>query len=158
MKLHMVTPIIVLSLLALTVAIPIARADELAEFNAAVKRYNDSLIHWDADRIVDIESEAFGFTSSIYYITQNRLMDKELWKQQLKEFVSQYEYYDLEIVISRTNVIGKTGIACGNYKISRKHKEYPWVSAKKRWSSTWVKSEGEWKLVFYHFELIDAWR
>ena len=158
MKSNRITPLIFFMLLLLTTNIPLTRADDLAEFNAAVKRYNDSLVHWDAERIVDIESEAFGFTSSIYYITQNRLMDKELWKQQLKEFVSQYEYYDLEIVTSQTNVIGNTGIACGNYKISRKHKEYPWVSAKKRWSSTWIKSEGEWKLVFYHFELIDAWR
>ncbi len=158
MKSKRMTPLIFLLLLPLAINISVSRADDLEEFTAAVKRYNDSLVHWDADRIVDIESEAFGFTSSIYYITQNKLMDKELWKQQLKEFVSQYEYYDLEIVISQTNVIGKTGIACGNYKISRKHKEYPWVSAKKRWSSTWVKLEGEWKLVFYHFELIDAWR
>ena len=158
MKPHMVTSFIVLLLLALTINVPIANADDLSEFNAAVQRYNDSLIHWDADRIVDIESEAYGFTSSIYYLTQNKLMDKELWKEQLKEFIAQYDYYDLEIVTTRTNVIGNTGIACGNYKISRKHKEYPWVSAKKRWSSTWVKTDAQWKLVFYHFELIDAWR
>jgi hypothetical protein len=57
-------------------------------------------------------------------------------------------------VTSQADVIGNTGIACGNFKVSRKHKEYPWVSAKKRWSSTWVKTNGQWKLVFYHFELV----
>jgi len=61
-------------------------------------------------------------------------------------------------VTSLADVIGNTGIACGNYKISRKHKEFPWVSTKKRWSSTWVKTNGQWKLGFYHFELIEAWR
>ncbi len=158
MKRIVFIPFILSLMLSLTIYIPVARADDLVEFNAAVKRYNDSLVHWDADIIADIEAEAFGFTSSISYLTQNKLMDKELWKQQLKELISQYEYYDLEIVTSQTNVIGNTGIACGSYKVSRKHKEYPWVSAKKRWSSTWIKSSGQWKLIFYHFELIDAWR
>ena len=158
MKSNCMTPLIFSLLLLLTINIPMTHADDIAEFNAAVQRYNDSLIHWDADRIADIEAEAFGFTSTLSYITQNKLIDKELWKSQLRELIAQYEYYDIDIVTAQTNVIGNTGIACGNYKVSRKHKEYPWVSAKKRWSSTWVKSEGEWKLVFYHFELIDAWR
>ena len=68
------------------------------------------------------------------------------------------EYYDINIVTAQANVIGNTGIACGNFRVSRKHQEYPWVSAKKRWSSTWVKTNGQWKLVFYHFEYIEAWR
>jgi hypothetical protein len=151
-------PLILLVMLSLAVNIPVAGADDIVEFNAAVQRYNDSLIHWDADLIANIEAEAFGFTATLRYITQNKLIDKELWKSQLRELISQYEYYDIDIVTSQTNVIGNTGIACGNYKVSRKHREYPWVSAKKRWSSTWVKSKGEWKLVFYHFELIEAWR
>jgi hypothetical protein len=133
-------------------------ADDVEEFKAAVQRYNDSLAHWDADIIADIEAEAFGFTHSISYLTRNKIIDKELWKQQLKILRTQYDYYDMNIVISQANVIGNTGIACGSYKISRKHKEYPWVSAKKRWSSTWIKTNNQWRLVFYHFELIDAWR
>ena len=89
----------------------VAQADDLLELNAAVQRYNDSLIHWDADLIADIEAEAFGFSSTISYLTQNRIMDKELWKQQLRELISQYEYYDFEMVTSQINVIGTTGIA-----------------------------------------------
>jgi hypothetical protein len=158
MKQLVLIPVVLLVMLSLAVPIPVARADDIAEFNAMVQRYSDSLIHWDADRIADFEADAFGFTSTLRYITQNKLIDKELWKSQLREMVSQYEYYDIEIVTSQTNVIGNTGIACGSYKVSRKHREYPWVSANKRWSTTWVKSEGEWKLVFYHFELIEAWR
>jgi ketosteroid isomerase-like protein len=158
MKRNVFIPFFLLLILLAAVYVFVAQADDLIELNAAVQRYNDSLVHWDADLIADIEAEAFGFSSTINYLTQNRIMDKELWKQQLRELISQYEYYDFEMVTSQINVIGTTGIACGNYKISRKHKEYPWVSAKKRWSSTWVKSNGQWKLVFYHFELIDAWR
>ncbi|MGD1969502.1 MAG: nuclear transport factor 2 family protein [Desulfobacterales bacterium] len=158
MKRNVFIPFFLSLILLAAVYVFVAQADDLIELNAAVQRYNDSLVHWDADLIADIEAEAFGFSSTINYLTQNRIMDKELWKQQLRELISQYEYYDFEMVTSQINVIGTTGIACGNYKISRKHKEYPWVSAKKRWSSTWVKSNGQWKLVFYHFELIDAWR
>ncbi|MBW2486188.1 MAG: nuclear transport factor 2 family protein [Deltaproteobacteria bacterium] len=158
MKLLVSISVVLSVMLSLAVNIPGARADDVAEFNLMVQRYNDSLSHWDADRIADIEAEAFGFTSTLRYITQNKLVDKELWKSQLRELISQYEYYDIEIVTSQTNVIGNTGIACGSFKVSRKHREYPWVSASKRWSTTWVKSEGEWKLVFYHFELIEAWR
>ena len=158
MKRNVLISIFLSLMLSLAMSIPAGHADDLTDLSAAVQRYNDSLVHWDADIIADIEAEAFGFTSMISYLTQNRIMDRELWKQQLRELVSQYEYYDLEIVTSQLNVIGTTGIACGKYKVSRKHKEYPWVSAKKRWSSTWVKSNGRWKLVFYHFELIEAWR
>ena len=158
MKRHVFILFILSLMLNLVMHPTVGSADNLEEFKAAVQRYNDSLAHWDADIIADIESEAFGFTHSIRYVTQNKLMDKKLWKQQLKVLRTQYDYYDMDIVISQANVIGNTGIACGNYKISRKHREYPWVSAKKRWSSTWIKSNNEWKLVFYHFELIDAWR
>jgi len=158
MKRIVFMPLILLLMLSLAMYNSIARANDLEEFKAAVKRYNDSLIHWDVDIIADIEAEAVGFTFKDEYITDHKILVKELWKQQLKELISQYEYYDIEIVTAQTFVIGKTGIACGNYKVSRKHTEYAWVSAKKRWSSTWVKTEGQWKLVFYHFELIDAWR
>ena len=158
MKRNAFIPFILLLMLSLAINTSITYADDLEEFKTAVKRYNDSLIHWDADIIADIEAEAIGFTFKDEYITNHKILDKELWKQQLKELISQYEYYDINMVTSQADVIGKTGIACGNYKISRKHKEYPWVSAKKRWSSTWVKTNGQWKLVFYHFEFIEAWR
>ena len=147
-----------LLMLPLDLYTAIAHADDVEEFKAAVQRYNDSLAHWDADIIADIEAEAIGFTFKDEYITNHKILDKELWKQQLKDLISQYEYYDINVVTSQADVIGNTGIACGNYKVSRKHKEYPWVSAKKRWSSTWVKTNGQWKLVFYHFEFIEAWR
>ena len=158
MKRNAFIPFILLLMLSLAINTPITYADDLEEFKAAVRRYNDSLIHWDADIIADIEAEAIGFTFKDEYITNHKILDKELWKQQLKELISQYEYYDINVVTSQADVIGNTGIACGNYKVSRKHKEYPWVSAKKRWSSTWVKTNGQWKLVFYHFEFIKAWR
>jgi len=158
MKRNAFIPFILLLMLSLAMNTSITYADDLEEFKAAVIRYNDSLIHWDVDIIADIEAEAVGFTFKDEYITNHKILDKELWKQQLKELISQYEYYDINMVTSQADVIGNTGIACGNYTVSRKHKEYPWVSAKKRWSSTWVKTNGQWKLVFYHFELIETWR
>jgi hypothetical protein len=158
MKRNAYLPFILLLMIALVMNATDVRADNLEEFKAAVKRYNESLVHWEVDIIADIEAEAFGFTFREEYLTNNKLLDKELWKQQTKELRSQYEYYDMTVVISLANVVGTTGFACGTYKISRKHREYPWVSAKKRWSSTWAKTNGEWKLVFYHFELIEAWR
>jgi len=158
MKRIVFMPLILLLMLSLAMYNSIARANDLEEFKAAVKRYNDSLIHWDVDIIADIEAEAVGFTFKDEYITDHKILVKELWKQQLKELISQYEYYDINIVTSQADVIGNTGLACGNFRVSRKHKEYPWVSAKRRWSSTWVKTNGQWKLVFYHFEFIKAWR
>ncbi len=158
MKRIVFMPLILLLMLFLAINNSIARANDLEEFKAAVKRYNESLIHWDVEIIADIEAEAVGFSFGEEYITDHKILIKELWKQQLKELISQYEYYDINIVTAQANVIGNTGIACGNFRVSRKHQEYPWVSAKKRWSSTWVKTNGQWKLVFYHFEYIEAWR
>ena len=158
MKRIVFMPLILLLMLSLAMNNSIARANDLEEFKAAVKRYNDSLIHWDVDIIADIEAEAFGFSFIYKYITDHKIIAKELWKKQLKELISQYEYYEINIVTAQANVIGNTGIACGNFKVSRKHEEYPWVSAKRRWSSTWVKTYGQWKLVFYHFEYVEAWR
>ena len=123
MKPNVFMPLILLLMLSLAMNTSIARADDLEEFKAAVKRYNDSLVHWDVDIIDDIEAEAFGFTFRYEYITNNKIIDKELWKQQLQELLSQYEYYDFNFVTSQAVVIVNTGIACGNYKISRKHKE-----------------------------------
>ena len=158
MKRSVFIPLILLLMLFPAMNSSIARADDLAEFMASVKRYNDSLSHWDVDIIADIEAEAVGYSFGERYITDHKILIKELWIQQLNELVSQYEYYDVDIVTTQANVVGNTGIASGNFTVSRKHKEYPWVSAKKRWSSTWVKANGQWKLIFYHFEYIDAWR
>ena len=158
MKRNVFISFILLLIISLAMNTSITRAGDLEGFKAAVKRYNDSLIHWDADIIADIEAEAVGFTFKDKYITNHKILNKELWKQQLKELISQYEFYGINIVTSQADVIGNTGIACGNYKVSRKHKEYPWLSAKKRWSSTWIKTNGQWKLVFYHFEFIEDWR
>jgi len=158
MKRNVFMLFIFLLMLSLAMKNSIARADDLEELKAAVERYNNAMVQWDVDIIADIEAEAVGFTFQDEYITDHKILVKELWKQQLKELISQYEYYDINIVTSQAAVIGNTGIACGNFTVSRKHKEYPWVTARKRWSSTWVKTKRQWKLVFYHFEFIKAWR
>jgi hypothetical protein len=136
--------------------IPFAGADDLMEFTAALERYTSSINHWDVDTFVDIEAEAIGLGSYNRYIINNKTIDKERRKKDLKTILSQYEYYDVNMLTLRADVFGNTGIASGTVKVSRKHREYPEINAKRRWSSTWVKTEGEWKLIFFHQELIDS--
>jgi hypothetical protein len=95
MKRIVFMPLILLLMLFLAINNSIARASDLEEFKTAVKRYNESLIHWDVDIIADIEAEAVGFSFKDEYITNHKILVKELWKQQLKELISQYEYYDI---------------------------------------------------------------
>ena len=143
-------------MLLMAIIITVAGADDLMEFTTAVERYTSSINHWDVDTFVDIEAEAFGLGSYYRYIINNKTIDKERRKKDLKTVLSQYEYYDVNMLTLQADVFGNTGIASGVLKVSRKHREYPEVSAKRRWSSTWVKSEGEWKLIFFHQELIDT--
>jgi hypothetical protein len=49
MKRIVFMPLILWLMLSLAMDNSIARANNLEEFKAAVKRYNDSLIHWDVD-------------------------------------------------------------------------------------------------------------
>ena len=84
-----------------------------------------------------------------------KIRNKELWKKAFQKWLSQYEYYDIDMVTLHTDVIGNVGIASGNFNIKRKHKENPEFSVNKRWSSTWLKTNGQWKLIFYHREFID---
>ena len=150
---------LILSLtLSLAITIAIVHADDLMEFRAAVKRYTSSINHWDVDTFVDIEAEAIGLGSHNRYIINNKTIEPERRKKDLKTIHSQYEYYEVEMLTLQADVFENTGIASGSIKVSRKHKEYPEVTAKRRWSSTWVKIGTEWKLVFFHQELIDTHR
>ena len=151
-------PFVLLVLLSPVLNAPDAGADELMEFMTAVERYTSSYNYWDVDTIVDIEAEAIGLNSYSKYLVDNKTIDKQRTKKALKESLSQYEYYDVHMLTLQADVFGNTGVASGSVNISRKHREYPIVSAKTRWSSTWIKKDGEWKLIFFHRELIDAWR
>ena len=75
--------LIILLMLFLALNNSIALADDLEEFKAAVKRYNDSLIHWDVEIIADIEAEAVGYSFGEQYITDHKILIKDLWKQQI---------------------------------------------------------------------------
>jgi len=158
MKRLVFIPFILLVLLSLVLSPPNASADELMEFMTAVERYTSSYNHWDVDTLVDIEAEAIGLDSYSKYLVNNKTIEKQRTKKGMKEILSQYEYYNVQMLTLQADVFGNTGVASGSVNISRKHKEYPIVSAKIRWSSTWIKKDGEWKLIFFHRELIDAWR
>lgn len=135
--------------------ISIAKADDSKEFKAAVDVYTNSWANWDSDKIADIQADAVGLPYSNEHLEKYKMLNNEVWKKRLRGTLSQYEWYEIKIKTLQTDVIGNIGIASGHYKISRKHKEYPGIFAKKRWSSTWQKADGQWELVFYHFEFID---
>jgi ketosteroid isomerase-like protein len=138
-----------------SINISIVQADDLEQFKEAVERYNNSVAKWDLDNRGDLEAEAVGLESMHRNLTNNKIRNKELWKKAIQGWLSQYEYYDIDMVTLHTDVIGNIGIASGKLNIKRKHKENPEISFNKRWSSTWLKTNGQWKLIFYHREFID---
>jgi ketosteroid isomerase-like protein len=156
MKLNVFMPLILLLMLSLVMNISNSQADDLEEFKAAVESYNNAYVQGDIDKRVEIESESVGLSSFNKNLVNLKLIDKELRKKQFNGWISQYEYYDVNFVTLQTDVIGNTGIASGTFNTKRKHKEYPEVTAKRRWSSTWLKTNDQWKLIFFHRELIDT--
>ena len=155
MKLHFFLPLIILLVLFSSINTSIVRADDLEQFKEAVERYNNSVAKWDLDKRGDLEAEAVGLEFMQPNLTNNKIRNKELWKKATQGWLSQYEYYDIDMVTLHTDVIGNIGIASGNCNIKKKHKENPEFSVNKRWSSTWLKTNGQWKLIFYHREFID---
>ena len=155
MKLHFFLPLIILLVLFSSINTSIVRADDLEQFKEAVERYNNSVAKWDLDKRGDFEAEAVGLEFMHRNLTNSKIRNKEVWKKTAQGWLSQYEYYDIDMVTLHTDVIGNVGIASGNFNIKRKHKENPEFSVNKRWSSTWLKTNGQWKLIFYHREFID---
>ena len=156
MKPNVVMSLIILLVLSLAVNIASIYADDLEEFKAAVETYNKSYVQGDIDKRVEIEAGSVGLADYNKNLQNYKTTDKSLRIKGIKRSLSQYEYYNVNFVTLQTNVIGNTGIASGSFNIKRKHKEYPEVTAKRRWSSTWLKTNGQWKLIFFHREMIDT--
>jgi len=156
MKQKIYLPFFLLHFILMALSTQVGSEDSLSEFKAAVEKYNESRIHWDMEELTNIEAESIGLSDFHSHVQNHKTIAPELRCKILKRVLSQYEYYEINIVTLQTEVIDNTGIASGNFVVTRKHKEFPEVSARKRWSSTWVKRDGQWKLIFYHRELIDS--
>ena len=72
------------------------------------------------------------------------------------------KYFDLldfiteEIISREIEVIGDTGLVWGHYAQTTKQKDGPVRTVYLRFTHTYTKVEGDWKLVLYHRSLIPA--
>ncbi len=132
-----------------------ALADDLSEFKKVVETYNAARANWDIDKLIEFEANSIGLSSDKKSIKKFKLVDKEILKKGFETFLSKFEYNDQKFFIHHIELLDEIGIATGVFNFKIKAKEYPEVTGKKRWSSTWVKSDENWKLIFYHREYID---
>ena len=128
-------------------------ADDLDDLKATNERYTNAWNTRDLDTILEIENASgFGYSTAF----PRPLLGKE----QLRKPYAQY-FEMMEVVLVKTykdeyRIIGNTGLVWGLYSQTTKQKNGPFRTVYLRHASTYVKSEGKWKLVLYHRSLIPS--
>ena len=128
-------------------------ADDLDDLKATTERYANAWNTRDLDTILEIENASgFGYSTAF----PRPLLGKE----QLRKPYAQY-FEMMEVVLVKTykdeyRIIGNTGLVWGLYSQTTKQKNGPLRTVYLRHASTYVKSEGKWKLVLYHRSLIPS--
>jgi len=136
------------SLLSQTVS-----ADDLDDLKATTQRYANAWNTRDLDTILEIEdAPGFGYSTAF----PRPLIDKEQLRKAYARYFEMMELLRVTTYKDEYRVIGNTGLVWGLYSQTTKQKNGPLRTVYLRHASTYVKSEGKWKLVLYHRSLIPS--
>ena len=145
---------ILLPMLVFAINIEKASADELEEFKAALERYTNACTNLDAEALAEIEAEAIGFGSSgRMHPRDHATMDKERRIAGLKRYRSKFEVYESTLTYDIVKVVDNTGIACGHYIDKMKPIGGELETIQARQSVTYLKKNGQWKMILYHRDI-----
>ncbi|NIS72177.1 MAG: DUF4440 domain-containing protein [Proteobacteria bacterium] len=128
-------------------------ADDLDDLKATNERYMNAWNTRDLDTLLEIE-DASGFGHSSAF--PRPLMDKEQLRKLYTWYFETMDLILIRIYKDEHRVIGNTGLVWGHYSQATKQKNGPVRTVYVRHASTYVKSEGKWKLVLYHRSLIPS--
>ena len=145
---------ILLPMLVFAIKIDKASANELEEFKAALERYTNACKNLDAEAMAEIEAEAIGFSSSgRMHPRDHATMDKERRIAELKRYRSKFEVFEWITTYDIVKVVGNTGIACGRTIDKMKPIGGELETIQGRLSVTYLKKNGQWKLILYHRDI-----
>ena len=145
---------ILLPMLVFAIKIEKASADELEEFKAALEKYTIACTNLDAEAMAEIESEAIGFSSGgRMHPRDHATMYKERRIAGLKIYRSKFEVYESTITYDIVKVVDNTGIACGYFIDKMKPIGGELETIQGRQSVTYLKKNGQWKLILYHRDI-----
>ena len=148
---------ILLAILTFAIQIDNAIADELEEFKKALKRYTTVWENFDAENAqaaAEIEAEAIGFSSSGRMTPMDHAtMDINRAIVRMKRYQARFEVFEFSETWVKVKVIGNTGIACGHFTIKKKTIGGPLETIQGRESLTYLKKDGQWKMVLYHRDI-----
>ncbi len=128
-------------------------ADDQDDLKATNERYMNAWNTRDLDTILEIE-DASGFGHSTAF--PRPLATKDQFRKALTGYFNMMEVVLVRPYKDEYRVIGNTGLVWGLYSQTTKQKNGPLRTVYLRHASTYVKSEGKWKLVLYHRSLIPS--
>ena len=144
----------ILLFLVFALNIDMAISDELEEFKAVLERYTNACKDLDAEAMAEIEAEAYGFSSSGRMKPRDHSkMNKESRKAGLKRYRAKFETYKSITTYDIIKVVGNTGIACGSFTDKMKPIGGELEIIQGRQSVTYLKKDGQWKMVLYHRDI-----
>jgi len=128
-------------------------ADDLDDLKATTQRYANAWNTRDLDTILEIEdASGFGYSTAF----PRPLIDKEQLRKAYARYFEMMELIRVTTYKDEYRVIGNTGLVWGLYSQTTKQKNGPLRTVYLRHASTYVKSEGKWKLVLYHRSFIPS--
>ncbi len=125
-----------------------AASDDLKSLKVTHKKYLEAWSESDIKTIIDIGTGAVGFGHSTAFPRPIRIEDE--FGNNVKNFFEMMEVFQIKLITTQHLVVGNTGLVWGHYAQTTKQKDGPLRTLYLRFTHTFVKTEGKWKLVLYH--------
>ena len=128
--------------------------DLKAEFKKAIQAWNSL----DAEPLVKMRHSGFvnfdydAAFPEVRSMKSNQAQEIEV----MKSLMASLDFISINIYNPQFRVAGKTGIIWGHYTINIKPKGEPVITRHARMTSTWVKSDGKWKILMAHGSAIPS--
>lgn len=129
-----------------------SQSSDVESLKAAHRKYLKAWSERDIDTIVEMGTGAAGFGHSTAFPRPVRI--REPFRNNVIQFFSTMDVFTINIDTENYRVVDDTGLAWGHYSQTTKQKDGPQRTVYLRFAHTFVRDNGQWKLVMYHRSLI----
>ena len=127
---------------------------DIASLKAAHERYLAAWSEGDVDTIVDMATGSAGFGHSTAFPRPVRVADA--FRAGASKFFGEMDEFHINLFTSEHMIVGDTGVVWGHYAQTSKQKDGPRRTLYLRFTHTFARVDGAWKLVIYHRSMMPS--
>ena len=127
---------------------------DIASLKVAHDRYLAAWSDGDVDTIVDMATGSAGFGHSTAFPRPVRIEDP--FRAGASKFFGEMDEFHITPLTADHMIVGDTGVVWGHYAQTSKQMDGPRRTLYLRFTHTFARVYGEWKLVIYHRSMIPS--